>query len=173
MRPGKRPVIYWDTCILLAWIKDETRQDDQMQGLIQVAQGVTRNKIDLITSVISRVEIFESTLTEGQKQRYVDLFKRSNCIQLGVTGPVADRASRLRHESRQQSRSGNQVLLSVPDAVHLASAILHKAAEFHTFDGVRDDKRSVKLIPLSGKPLVEGLTICVPHVKQPDMFPGA
>ena len=29
---GSRPIIYWDTCVILAFIQDEERPDGEMDG---------------------------------------------------------------------------------------------------------------------------------------------
>jgi transposase-like protein len=51
--------------------------------------------------------------------------------------------------------------LKTPDAIHLASAILHRADEFHTFDET--------LIALSGNVAGHKLTICKPIAKNPEL----
>jgi hypothetical protein len=132
-----------------------------MAGLAQVAAEIEGGQAILITSVISRGEIFEADLTEEQKQRYARLFQRDNHIEYSADSRVLDKASKLRHASRTKP---NGPVLTLPDATHLATAILLGADEFHTFDGTGKKARGVPLIPLSGTQLVEGLTICIPSV---------
>jgi hypothetical protein len=55
--------------------------------------------------------------------------------------------------------------LSTPDSVHLATAILYRVDEFHTFDE-RDKPGSLGLIPLSGDAAGHSLVICKPRVEQ-------
>jgi hypothetical protein len=58
--------------------------------------------------------------------------------------------------------------LSTPDAIHLASAILNRATEFHTFDDGGVGK-SLGLLSLSGNVGGYGLTICKPQAKNPGL----
>ena len=57
--------------------------------------------------------------------------------------------------------------ISFADWVHVATAVVHRVHQFHTFDGKksRPDAKK-KLIPLSGKPIVRGLHICTPQADQ-------
>lgn len=36
--PGSEPLYYWDTCLFLAWIKDEVRPSDEMSGVREVIE---------------------------------------------------------------------------------------------------------------------------------------
>lgn len=159
---AKQPIFYWDTCILLAWIKNERRQPGQMEGLRNAAKMVYVSKAFLITSVISYVEIFEADLSPEQQTKYRDLFKRHNCLPQSVTSRIAERASRMRYESLEPGPNGRRI--STQDAVHLATALLYKADEFHTFDGLGENKRSGRpLLPLNGEVVVGKQKICTPN----------
>src|SRR5688572_11513927 len=114
---GKSPPLYaWDTCTLLAWIKNESRPADQMRGLADVAKHIQQGEANLLTSVIARAEIFLSDLTEEQRKRYRDLFMRPACVEVGVTARIADRASKIRLDSKTPNGS----YITTPDAIHLA-----------------------------------------------------
>jgi len=58
--------------------------------------------------------------------------------------------------------------LATPDAIHLASAIMNRATEFHTFDGGGVGK-SLGLLPLTGNVAGHKLTICKPQAKNPSL----
>lgn len=128
-------------------------------GPAQVAAEIESDQAILVTSVISRSEIFEADLTDEQKEVYRRLFQRPNHVEYGADSRISDKASRLRHDSR--TKPGGPVL-TVPDSIHLATAMILEVDEFHTFDGAGRRTRGVPLLPLSGTPLVEGLKICVP-----------
>lgn len=167
--PAKPKVIYWDACVILAWIKNERRQPGQMEGLIKAAKLIYASKATLITSVITHVEIFEAALTEEQKKKYRDLFRRHNCLPQSVTGRIAERASRMRYESLEPGQNGRR--LSTQDAIHIATALAYNADELHTFDGLGDAKRSGRpLLPLNGDPIVGKLRICAPDSPELELF---
>ena len=56
--------------------------------------------------------------------------------------------------------------IRVPDAIHLASAILYEATEFHTFDGVRSGVNKGGLLTLDGNVAGHRLRICAPKAEQ-------
>ena len=62
------------------------------------------------------------------------------------------------HDIRNHYVTTGGSKLQTPDAIHLAAAILHRADEFHTFDGT--------LISLSGNVAGHRLTICKPIAKK-------
>lgn len=57
--------------------------------------------------------------------------------------------------------------LTVPDSLHLATAILYRATEFHTFDeNDKPKQNALGLLPLSGDVAGHKLKICKPEAKQ-------
>lgn len=45
MAIGKTPRRYWDTCVFLAWIKDEKRAPGEMEGIAEQAPEVDRGAL--------------------------------------------------------------------------------------------------------------------------------
>jgi hypothetical protein len=62
--------------------------------------------------------------------------------------------------------------ISTPDAIHLATAILYEAEEFHTTDGGGKRKRAGDLIPLNGNVAGHRLRICIPRADQYGLLTG-
>ncbi len=56
--------------------------------------------------------------------------------------------------------------VTTPDAVHLATAILHDVDEMHTFDQNDKPNKRRALIPLSGNVAGHKLIICKPELAQ-------
>lgn len=72
-----------------------------------------------------------------------------------------DRASAIReyYENQKEKRK-----VKTPDATHLATAIIYKANEFHTMDGLqKDGSKHRKLLALSGDKGVDYLKIVHPY----------
>src|SRR5277367_6240872 len=61
-------------------------------------------------------------------------FKRRNVVQISVDTRISQRASAIRNYYNQRGTK-----LTTPDSIHLATAIIYEADEFHTLDG--DGKR--------------------------------
>lgn len=67
MATGK-PRIYWETSVFISWLKGGTdRTPEEMQGITVVASQMAVGQAQLITSVISEIEILESKFTEEQR----------------------------------------------------------------------------------------------------------
>lgn len=159
---GDNPLYYWDTCLFLAWINDESRPSGEMDGVREVIARHRRREIKIVTSVITQVEVLESKIPVGMNNIFVEFLRRLNRVSVDVK--VASLAHDLRDYYTLRADQNGGRTLSTPDAIHLATAILYRADEFHTFDG-RGSPKSLGLIPLSGDVGGHKLTICKPVAK--------
>lgn len=164
--PGDSPLYYWDTCSFLAWLKDEERPTGEMDGVRELIELSRRREIRLMTSTLTSVEVLSSKIPAGFDNLFKNLLKRINRVSVDIK--VAAIAHDLRdfYVSRQ-AEFGNKTL-STPDAIHLATAILFRADEFHTFDD-KGSSKSLGLIPLSGNVAGNRLTICRPVATRPQL----
>jgi len=106
---------------------------------------------------VTRGEIYFGKLDLNQKNMYARLMRRSNVQEVDADPRVMDRASAIReyHEARKQK-------VKTPDAIHLATAVLYRADEFHTMDGLqKDGSKHRKLLALSGD--VGGYNLKIVH----------
>lgn len=152
--PGSDPLYYWDTCMFLAWLKDETRQPGEMDGVREVIERSQRRDCKLMTSVLTTVEVLQARIPAGVDTLLAGLMKRM--LRVGIDTKVAQLAHDIRNHYAKDGRS-----LKTPDALHLASAILHRADEFHTFDQ--------QLIDMSGNVAGHRLVICKPIARNPGL----
>jgi len=170
MRPGKS-TIYWDTSVFLAWIKDEKRPNNEMDGVNDVANKIHKDHVILLTSTLIKAEILESTLSETAKQRFTDLFKRKNIQQVAPYEKIMELTSKIRDYYQQQKINDQLPTLTTPDAIHLATAIIYGAREFHTFDENNEVRKRRALLPLNGNVAGYPLVICKPPIPpQQDLF---
>jgi len=163
---GTEPTYYWDSCLFLAWIKDEERKSGDMAGVREVIERVKRRDAKIVTSVLTLTEVLDSKLPAGMKTLIDGLLKRVNRV--GMEIKIARMAHDLRDYYVQRSAEFGGKTLAVPDAIHLATAILYRVSEFHTFDGGGMGK-SLGLLPLSGNVGGHRLTICKPQAKSPQL----
>jgi predicted nucleic acid-binding protein len=163
---GSEPVYYWDTCLFLAWIKDEQRASGEMAGVREVIERAKRREVKLITSVLTSVEVLQARLPVGMDTLFNGLLKRIN--RLGMDSKCASLAHDLRNYYASRASEHDGKILSLPDAIHLATAILYRADEFHTFDN-RGNKKWLGLIPLSNNVGENRLKICKPEAKNPEL----
>lgn len=166
MATGK-PWFYWDAAPLIAWIKDEKRDDPaEMDGLAGVIDLVERGKAVLMTSVLWRAEVLTSTLNEDQKRNLTKVFQSRYIRELSIDARVMDLAREIRDYQKNQQQKDVIKKIRTPDAIHLASAIHYDAAEFHTFDGKKADGTNGALLTLNGNVAGHRLKICIPKADQ-------
>jgi len=126
---GTEPTYYWDSCLFLAWIKDEERKSGDMAGVREVIERVKRRDAKIVTSVLTLTEVLDSKLPAGMKTLIDGLLKRVNRV--GMEIKIARMAHDLRDYYVQRSAEFGGKTLAVPDAIHLATAILYRVSEFH------------------------------------------
>lgn len=163
---GASPAYYWDTCLFLAWLHDEQRKSGEMDGVREIIARHKRRDVKLVTSTLTQVEVLQSKIPVGVGTAFTDLLKRMTRI--SVDTKVASMAHDLRDHYASAAASTGAKTLSTPDAIHLATAILYRVDEFHTFDAEGSSK-SLGLIPLSGNVGGHRLTICKPEAKNPGL----
>lgn len=164
---GTDPIYYWDTCLFLAWLKDEERPTGEMDGVREVIERAKRREVKIITSVLTITEALECHLPAGVKRLYEGLMKRVTRISMDIK--VADVAHELRNHYSADPKKYNDKTLATPDAIHLATAILYRSNEFHTFDGGKKSGKHLGLLQLSGDVAGHRLTICKPTARNPGL----
>jgi predicted nucleic acid-binding protein len=156
---GNEPIYYWDTCLFLAWIKDEQRKSGEMAGVRENIDRANRREVKLMTSVLTSIEVLQARLPVGMDTLFNGLMRRVNRV--SIDSKCAALAHDIRNYYATRASEHGDKILSLPDAIHLAAAILYRADEFHTFDH-DGDKKYLGLIPLSGNVGGHRLKICKP-----------
>src|SRR5260370_30976331 len=159
MKTGKR-TFYWDANVFIAWLKGETCWPQSViTGMEDVAREVHANRATLFTSTLTSTEIFQGGLSKTQKERLAALLQRTNVQQIAPDTRVADRASIIREF---YNKNGDKI--KTPDAIHLATAIIYKADELQTMDGL-DTKngKKTKLLALNGDVAGYRLSVVNPY----------
>lgn len=166
MATGK-PRFYWDTAPLIAWIADEARPDQsEMDGLAEVVEMVGRESAILMTSVLWRAEVSDMKMSASKRKRLEASFDGRRFIELSIDGRILDLASEIRGIQRTSKKKDVQKNIRTPDAIHLATAIIYDATEFHTFDGAKSGANHGGLLSLNGDVGGHRLKICVPRANQ-------
>lgn len=159
---GSNPIYYWDTCIFLAWIKDEDRPIGDMDGVREIIELSKKRDAIIMTSVLTSVEVLSAYIPAGMDTLFQQLMRRVQRV--GIDTKIVTLAHDIRnHYTKQGSKT-----IGTPDAIHLATAIIYRATEFHTFD-CDGSSRSLGLIPLSGNVAGNRLTICKPQTNRPQL----
>jgi len=154
-------VVYLDTSILTAWLKDEDRPNDQMLGVYECFERIRKWEIQAIVSSLCYAEIDVAQYPPDRQTEFYRLLSERNPQEVSIDTRVCRLAGKLRWFYRDRSMK-----LETPDALHLAAAIHYEAVEFYVFDDGVEKKRT-SLIDLSGTVGGHALAILKPPVTRP------
>ena len=139
----KKELICWDSSVFISWIRGD-ENPDRIQAVKAVVKSIENESYKLAISTLLYVEVLESTMPGHAIERFKKFMQNRQMVEIiAVDIRVAEKAQSLRNKSQKK--------IHVPDAVHIATAIVCGAKLFHTFDD--------GLLQLSGKDEVDGLTI--------------
>src|SRR4030095_1451635 len=62
---GGSPLYYWDTCLFLAWLKDEERPTGEMDGVREIIRRHKSREVRIMTSVLTSVEVLSGKIPVG------------------------------------------------------------------------------------------------------------
>jgi predicted nucleic acid-binding protein len=158
--PQYLEIIYLDSSVIIAWLQNEIRPNQEMEGVEYCIERIKNNEIKAITSVTTVTEILPSKFPPG---RY-DLFERTIRRRKNFEFMGKDiRISALTQEIRDYYKTLN-MNITTPDADHLATAIQYNVDALYTLDA--DD-----LLPLNGNVAGHNLRICKPPLPRQRRLP--
>jgi predicted nucleic acid-binding protein len=161
--PNNQKLYYWDSCIYLAWILNEqTHGAVHLDAIAQIAKDNFELKNVIITSTITLVEVTYAKLNQQQRDQYQQSFRPDSHLPYDLDKKIAEKARVLRERFLNEPKK-----LATPDAIHLATAIVHGVDEFHTFDNGKKDARFVGLLDLNGDSRIDNLKVCKPLIPKP------
>jgi hypothetical protein len=108
MAGESEPVIYWDACVFLTYLMDESRMDYNPADLNAWIEDFDKGEAKLITSVITRVEILDVDADQQGKQRFLDAFVPPRAQMIQVTPPIATLAHEIRNHTKPQDGPGGR-----------------------------------------------------------------
>ncbi len=135
-----KEAIFWDSCIFIAYAKNEDRSDpSDMTGIDELVRSFEMNQYELVTSVITIPEVLENSTGTKAYQIFLDIFKKPNVLLVDITRSIAEIA----HNIRNQYPLDNNQRLSTADSLQIAAAVFSKCSTFYTFDGCSTKKNGI------------------------------
>lgn len=134
-----------------------------MDGIAETIEDTYRDEAVIVTSIIMSVEVLDGDFTTTQKRTFEQTLKSRRIQQINLDPPIVALARNIRDHYKQNK----SINIKTPDSIHLASAIIFKVDEFHTFDGHSSKPKKDGLLSLNGTVAGRPLKICLPSPRQP------
>jgi len=131
------PVILWDSCVFLAWLKEE--KDKPLDDIREFIKDFEAGKKALQISVLSYAEVLDivkpnEPLAATAGTRFRQWVKRPSVEVLDVDPRIADKAGELKEKTIALRATVPKAVLKIPDALIAATAMIYEADILHTFD---------------------------------------
>ena len=140
-------LFYWDACVLYEFCADEQADVHKKQAITDLLDENKEKRNRICTSVISHTEILPKKLGPEGERKYWSRFGSTFFFDIEVDRSVILLSREIKDfYYKDRNADGEYRMMSTGDAVHLATAIIHNATEFHT----RDGKRKGGNVPLIG-----------------------
>ncbi|MBE8191656.1 MAG: type II toxin-antitoxin system VapC family toxin [Alphaproteobacteria bacterium] len=154
------PLVYFDSCIWIAMIKAEQRDELDPAILPNLAEALDEEKIKVLSSALIIAECLECNFDDKQNEIFTDIFNNQEKVRL----PDPDRnIMELSAEIRSFYKAKGIKAPATPDAIHLATAIYYNCDEFFTLD--KNNKADGSGLLNLETPIADkyNLKICLPH----------
>jgi predicted nucleic acid-binding protein len=155
---------YWDSCLFIDFIADKDPNGSQRSRTFKELVNIARaGQSVILLSNIVLAEVRPKKAKNGEHRELLEElleFSRPFVQFYAVSRSIALRAREV----------GGKHALSIPDAIHIATALEAKADVLFTYDGLRSGKVNNGLLGLNlvvGNPL---LRIEIPRVKRGPLF---
>ena len=125
---------YWDSCVFLAWVKEEPGRAGHVDALMDEA---TAGRLKIITSVISITEVALAAAGKDPNALNPEVIKKIDAIwQPPSPVTLAEFHRLIAADARDLIRksAGRLPTLKPPDAIHLSTAAPIGCDEFLTYD---------------------------------------
>ena len=166
--PGQPEVQYWDSCLFISFLTNlEANRVDVIRELLdQVQARKSRLRIVVSTLVLAEVRPSE-TYTKDHYEEIIELFDtdRPYFQFYGLTRGIA---------KRSRDIGSAHPRLSVPDSIHIATAIEAGADVLFTYDGdqKKESRRSGRMLQYHNQIGMPPLRIEVPTIDHGPLFRG-
>ena len=151
-------LICWDTSVLIDWLQGSGTQN-RIRSIKSVIAEIEAKKYKLAVSTLVYVEVLECKMPEQAIKQFKEFMKNGNLVEVfAVDIRIAEKAQTIRNRTRNEKKK----MIKTPDAVHIATAIVSKAKQLHTFDD--------EILKLNGKSEVEELAITACDIPSANRF---
>ena len=138
-----RKIVYWDSSAFLALLLAEsTHGPGVLEALRSQAGAFDRGEITLASSTLAILEVLSADLPDAAKERFEGMLRRNNMLPVAANETVMRAAAELRRHvyGKDRNGAGEPYVLSPPDSIHVASAMLIESDCLVTLDSANKPK---------------------------------
>jgi predicted nucleic acid-binding protein len=130
------PLLYWDACIFYEHLNEEPVSPLRRQAIDECLSENKEKRNKICTSVITHLEVIPKKLDKDKEARYRGSFNSLYFFDIEVDRSVIVLARSIKdyYFVPPAADGSGYKILSTGDAVHLATAIIHRASELYTRD---------------------------------------
>ena len=144
-----KPNYYWDACLFYEVLGDEPVSPQKRAAIEEILGENKRTENVIFTSVVTHLEVLPRKLSAkdaDDEADYLALFDGKRFVEQEISRNILMRAREIRDfYYRPADANGlGAKMMDAADAVHLATASIYSADEFHT----RDDDTKGSKVPL-------------------------
>lgn len=174
--PEPVKLYYWDACMFYEVLSDKNVKSEHRAAVDEILGRNRKRENIIVTSIVTHVEVLPRKISASSpeiEQKYLSMFDGNRIIDIEMNRNVAVLAREIRdfYYKSADDNNGQYKMMDANDAVHLATAYIYKASEFHTRDN--DSKKAkiplVSLYDYSGYPKIcnkYALEIVCPETEQ-------
>src|SRR5690242_14435434 len=94
---GVRQLVYWDSCIFIAWLTGEAKYPENLAGIAHYRSLHQTGEITIVTSTVSRVEVLDSKLRPDKAEVFKQFLNRTDVSLVDVRARISDLAHDVRN----------------------------------------------------------------------------
>ena len=161
MKSKEKEIVFWDSCVFLAWLKEE--QDKDLDAIKHLLERAKKGELIIGVSPVSRVEVLFKLRGDRDKiEQWRGALDQDYIHEKTIDQHVATRAAEMRIALRDPNNQ-DKSKLPLADALILASAEIMESQALHTYD-------KSHLLPLDGDHNVTRVRIIEPPpIAQPGL----
>ncbi|WP_461516096.1 type II toxin-antitoxin system VapC family toxin [Porticoccus sp.] len=144
-------LVYWDTCIFYAMLKNEEHGEGILDGIRQDYAAFKAGRLRIITSTITIAEVAAGNFEKHEDfERFKSLRFANGFEFVPPIVPVMELASVLKdyYFNNPLGNDGQYNLFNIADAIHVATAIKLEVDSFVTLDGRNKKSGEIGLLKL-------------------------
>jgi predicted nucleic acid-binding protein len=157
---SKNTSYFWDSCIFLAWLHNEARDNGNLESIGQFLEEAKSGLITIYSSTLIYAEVAGNIEKKGERKNISQVFAAIEgsvvCVSPNdIIMRIAALLRSVKYVKNGSERKPGERPLGTVDAIMLATAIYvegtgEKLTEFHTYDKGKSRSEGRRTVPLLG-----------------------